>query len=276
MAKKKKTSFDKFLSEASEWGKENPGEQMRGLKSNLARFDRESKKARALMEVKAEKNVKEALSREFSLFKKKGFRSIKGLKAYRLRDFTDKLRAELKRQTEISLSYINADDVKDMESLRNRFINWATNPTEEERKKGIKLKDNKSHERFVIKDQSRKLEGNLARIVADEVGAFGFIWHNRRDIRVVGNPNGLYKKGTAEHGDHWEREGKLYLIENSKALKKGLIKPTKEVKMESELSDGRPSQAIGCRCWAEYLYRLGDIPERFRDCLTEKGKAEIE
>lgn len=256
---------------------DDPLAEIRGLKTNLRQFDKLAQEDVKRHLAEMEREVKERFTKEYYRFKKTGYkRYFPNLKAYRLDDLTPKFRAELRRQTEISLSYITTTTEDEMRQLRNRFLNWMANPTPETRQKGVDLDFSDKHTRFIIRDQSRKLEGNLSEITARESGAFAFIWRTRRDNRVVGNPSGLYPKGTPQHEDHFERNGKLFLMEDSYFYQKGLVKKSKSVILDTEIDDGMPSKPIGCRCWATYIYRLEDIPDEYKFILTEKGKRQIE
>ena len=251
----------------------DPLAEIRGNKTKLRQFDRLANEDVKRQLAELEKEVKERYTREYLNFKKTGYkRYFPNLKAYRLDDLTPKFRAELRRQTEISLDYITTTTEDEMRQLRNRFLNWMTNPTPETRQKGVDLDFSDKHIRFIIRDQSRKLEGNLSEITAKENNAFAFIWRTRRDNRVVGNPAGLYPKGNDRHEDHYERNGKLYLIDGSYFVQKGLVKKSKSVIMDTELGDGMPSKPVGCRCWATYIYRISDIPKEYEFILTEKGR----
>lgn len=92
------------------------------------------------------------------------------------------------------------------------------------------ITDNRA--KLIARDQTSKLASDLNRIRQLEAGIQGYLWRNSQDIRVVGNPAGLYPKGNSKHENHWEREGKKYSWD----------KPP---------SDGHPGQPINCRCRAE-------------------------
>ena len=87
-------------------------------------------------------------------------------------------------------------------------------------------------------DEAWLTQSKVGQRVADAVGADKYIWHNMGDLRVVGNPSGLYPVGNEYHGDHWHREGKVFL-------------------WSEPPSDGHPGTAYGCRCVALPLLSLG-------------------
>ena len=80
-------------------------------------------------------------------------------------------------------------------------------------------------------DEAFLSQSRIGQRVAGAIGSDKYIWHNMGDIRVVGRPDGLYPVGTAAHGDHWTREGKVFL-------------------WSEPPEDGLPGQAYGCRCVA--------------------------
>lgn len=94
--------------------------------------------------------------------------------------------------------------------------------------------------KFIARDQTAKFVSSLNEIRQKEAGISGYIWRNQQDERVVGNPSGLYPKGNAKHGNHWNREGKTFTWD----------KPP---------SDGHPGQAINCRCFAEPIIDMSKV-----------------
>lgn len=62
----------------------------------------------------------------------------------------------------------------------------------------------------IARDQTNKMNGNLTQIRQTGLGIEEYIWRTARDQRVVGNPSGFYPKGNRVHGNHWEREGKVF------------------------------------------------------------------
>ena len=184
-------------------------------------------------------------------------------------------------------------DQNTIEEIKNRLMNFASiphlTPQADIRHKNLKeleydfwndvipekaKKNYKSNkwQNMIIRDQQHKLVSNMTYITAMKNDAIGFIWKNRKDIRVVGNPSGLYPSGNKMHNNHWKREGKLYLFRDSAALKKGLIKKTKDVQYADEIEDGLPGIPINCRCTMRLIYRLYEIPAEYKNIITQKGK----
>lgn len=212
-----------------------------------------------------------------------------GIQAYRISDLKPAYRKAVQNSVDNSLALIKTQNAEFMAQMQARFRNWATIPSAEMRGDSanpdkikaylkndvLKLpdvkKDMTAHQHFIVVDQTRKLLANMDEITAKQGGAIGFIWHNRRDGRVVGRPGGMYPDATAKHGDHWDREGKLYLIKDSWAISRKMLKKVKGIEYDTDLNDGKPGIPIGCRCYAEYIYAIELIPEKYRDCITEKG-----
>ena len=64
--------------------------------------------------------------------------------------------------------------------------------------------------KVIARDQTNKMNGNLTQLRQTSYGIEEYIWRTARDQRVVGNPAGFYPKGNRVHGNHWEREGKVF------------------------------------------------------------------
>lgn len=97
---------------------------------------------------------------------------------------------------------------------------------------------------FIARDQSANVTAALNETRQTSLGIDEYIWRNSRDNRVVGNPAGLYPKGNARHGDHWDREGKTFKYSNPP-------------------HDGNPGQPIGCRCYAEPVLNLDKLKAQY-------------
>ena len=233
------------------------------------------------------KEVRSKLKNEYNQFIKKGvFRTAPTLQKYKIEDLKPDFKKELESRINVSLSYIKTQDQNTIEEIKNRLMNFASIPHPNKDLKELeydfwndvipaKVKKNyktSSWQNMIIRDQQHKLVSNMTYITAMKNDAIGFIWKNRKDIRVVGNPSGLYPSGNKMHNNHWKREGKLYLFRDSAALKKGLIKKTKDVQYADEIEDGLPGIPINCRCTMRLIYRLYEIPAEYKNIITEKGK----
>ena len=233
------------------------------------------------------KEVRSKLKNEYNQFIKKGvFRAAPTLQKYKIEDLKPDFKKELESRINVSLSYIKTQDQNTIEEIKNRLMNFASIPHPNKDLKELEYdfwndvlpekakKNYKSNkwQNMIIRDQQHKLTSNMTYITAMKNNAIGFIWKNRKDIRVVGNPSGLYPSGNKIHNDHWKREGKLYLFRDSAALKKGLIKKTKDVQYADEIEDGLPGIPINCRCTMRLIYRLYEIPAEYKNIITEKGK----
>ena len=233
------------------------------------------------------KEVRSKLKNEYNQFIKKGvFRAAPTLQKYKIEDLKPDFKKELESRINVSLSYIKTQDQNTIEEIKNRLMNFASIPHPNKDLKELEYdfwndvlpekakKNYKSNkwQNMIIRDQQHKLISNMTYITAMKNNAIGFIWKNRKDIRVVGNPSGLYPSGNKIHNDHWKREGKLYLFRDSAALKKGLIKKTKDVQYADEIEDGLPGIPINCRCTMRLIYRLYEIPAEYKNIITEKGK----
>lgn len=102
----------------------------------------------------------------------------------------------------------------------------------------------KNKAKFIARDQTSKLTGDLNQARQEDNGIDEYDWFNAKDRRVVGNPAGLYPKGNRVHGNHWIREGKRYSWKNPP-------------------EDGHPGHAPGCRCWAKPVLNLAKLKAQY-------------
>ncbi|MNN32792.1 Phage Mu protein F like protein [compost metagenome] len=102
----------------------------------------------------------------------------------------------------------------------------------------------KKRAKFIARDQTSKLTGDLNQSRQQDNGIDEYIWRTAKDRRVVGTPGGLYPKGTKGHGNHYEREGKTF-------------------RWDSPPSDGHCGQAYGCRCYAEPKLNLEKLKAQY-------------
>lgn len=237
------------------------------------------------------RHINESYKKQYTAYMKGGYKEkALGLKSYNPYKYKAQYLRQLNNRVDTALGLIVNHHQAYMLEIVNRYKEWFSidspdvrgdKATPEAFSKKLSAfchhdKDKfEKHMKFVIKDQSNKLSAALDEITASQGGAFAMIWKTRNDKRVVGNPSGLYPKGAPIHGNHYVRNNKLFLLKNSWALKEGYIKKTKGVEYLEDLPDGKPSDAIGCRCFRIDIYSLEDIPNEYHFILTKKGKAEI-
>jgi len=102
----------------------------------------------------------------------------------------------------------------------------------------------KTRAKFIARDQTAKLTGDLNQSRQQDNGIDEYTWHNSQDRRVVGNPSGLYPKGNRVHGDHWDREGETFSWANPPF-------------------DGHPGHAPNCRCYAKPKLNLEKLKAQY-------------
>ena len=155
------------------------------------------------------KEVRSKLKNEYNQFIKKGvFRVAPTLQKYKIEDLKPDFKKELESRINVSLSYIKTQDQNTIEEIKNRLMNFASIPhpnkdlkeleydfwndvIPEKAKKNYKTSNatggRSSWQNMIIRDQQHKLTSNMTYITAMKNNAIGFIWKNRKDIRVVGN-----------------------------------------------------------------------------------------
>lgn len=89
----------------------------------------------------------------------------------------------------------------------------------------------KNRAKFIARDQTSKIIGDLNEKRQTDLGITSYIWQTSEDERVVGTPGGLYPEGNPGHMNHFVRNGKEFLW---------AVPPP----------DGHPGQAYNCRCTA--------------------------
>lgn len=102
----------------------------------------------------------------------------------------------------------------------------------------------KNRAKFIARDQTAKLTGDLNQARQQDNGIDEYLWKNSKDRRVVGNPSGLYPKGNRVHGDHWNREDEKF----------SWSKPP---------HDGHPGHAPNCRCYAKPVLNLDKLKAQY-------------
>ena len=192
----------------------------------------------------------------------------RGVPQFTLRNLGPRLRDELDRRILASANLIKLNKSEAVEKVIRRFSGWATSIPEggaRDKTKGDVPEDIKQPvramkfvERRVVIDQGHKLNATINNLVATEGGAVAVIWHsNWRQVNYDYRP------------DHKERDGNIYLLKDSWARERGLVKPGKAGVYEDITAVG---EEVFCRCYATYVYHLSELPT---DMLTKKGETEL-
>jgi hypothetical protein len=188
-----------------------------------------------------------------------------GIARYTLERIKPHLRSELDRRIMASANLIKLNRAESIEKTLRRFQGWATaipvggvpNPKKGEAKADIRkaLGSLSFEERRVIIDQSAKLISAINDIVAKDGGAIAGKWNSN-----------WRRPGYNYREDHKERDQEYFLIRDSWAHLKGLVKKNKNGYADEV---DQPGEKIFCSCWFTFIYSLRDLPS---DMLTVKGK----
>lgn len=192
----------------------------------------------------------------------------KGLTKFTIEKLKPKMKAELDRRILASANLIKLNREEAISNTLRRFQGWATSipvggseaVDRREEKQYIKksLAKLDFEERRVIVDQTHKLIANINDVAATYGGAIAAEWHSH-----------WRQEGYNYREDHRERDKNIYVIKDSWAAKKGLIKP-----LNGYTDDiTQPGEEVFCRCNYQYIYNLRDLPENM---LTIKGKTALE
>jgi len=175
------------------------------------------------------------------------------------------MRAELDRRIMASADLIKLNRKQAIDKTLQRFHGWSTSippgGVSAEKKSKVKATVRKSlaslpfEERRVLIDQGHKLTAAISETVAADGGAIAGRW--RSHWRQAGYD---YRE------DHKERDEEVYLVRDSWAHQRGLVKRGKNPFYDDIDAVG---QLPFCRCYMVWLYNLRDLPA---DMLTAKGK----
>ena len=177
-----------------------------------------------------------------------------------------KLRAELDRRILASARLIKLNRQASIERTLQRFAGWATSipiggTTHSKRSDVMKaarrgIASLPFEERRVIIDQGHKLVSTIDDIVATDGGAILAIWRHVKERPPAYDAR----------PDHVARHGKVFVIRDNWAIKKGLMKLA-GAKYTDEVE--APGELVFCRCRYQYGYTLRDVPPAM---LTVAGK----
>jgi hypothetical protein len=188
----------------------------------------------------------------------------KGVPRFTLKRVEPKLRDELDKRIMASAQLIRMNREARIAETLQRFAGWSTSipaggAADGTEKNPVKLSIGKAlkslpfEERRVIIDQGHKFTSALNEILATDGGAIAARWHSNWRQR-----NYNFRE------DHKERDEKIYIVPGNWALEKGLIRQG----LPSTDSITKPGEEVFCRCFAEFLYSLEDLPKTM---LTKKG-----
>lgn len=192
-----------------------------------------------------------------------------GIARFTVDQLRPQLRAELDRRIMAAANLIKLKRAAAMEKTLQRFQGWSTsipaggtrNADRAEVKDNIKkaLRSHTFEERRVLTDQGHKLTASISEVVAAGGGAIALVWHSH--WRQVGYN---YRE------DHKDRDGLVYLMRASWAVERGLVKPGPAGYYDKVTA---VAEEPFCRCYAQYLYNLRDLPE---DMITQRGREQLE
>ena len=224
--------------------------------------------ASLIPEAVLERNLKDVLERVYRRIADgpKLIRTHPGVSRFTLEMVKPKLRAELDRRIMASASLIRLNRQASIERTLQRFAGWGssipiggtqvTSKREEKRRIRRGISGLAFEERRVIIDQGHKLAASINDIVAEEGGAIALIWRHVKE----GPP------AYDARPDHVARDGKIFVLRDNWAMEKGLIKLAGRQYYDQVTA---VAEEPFCRCSAEYLYTLSDLPF---EMLTAKGK----
>lgn len=223
-----------------------------------------------------ERDVRKTMTLAYYRMVTKGglLRKMPQISAYTLQQLTPAMQSELNRRIISSIDLIKLNRPVAIAKTVQRFTGWATSVPEggfpSDVRKGVyKYVDVKAdvqkamtslpfEERRVIIDQNAKLISAITTTVAEAGGALAAIWHSHK-----------HQKNYDGRPEHNERDGKIFLVRDSWAIKKGLVK-----RGAGEYTDAieQPGEFVFCRCSWTYLFNMRDLPS---DWLTKKGEEEL-
>lgn len=176
------------------------------------------------------------------------------------------LRRILDRRIQASARLISLNRDASIQRTLQRFEGWATAIPKGGRRNIAKAdidRDLKKafaslpfEERRVIIDQGHKLIAAIDNVIATDGKALAMIWHSHwRETGYDYRPR------------HKQFDGRVFIQRGNWAMDDGLMKKPPGILYSDQIE--QVGELPFCRCYAQYLYALGDLPE---DMLTAKGK----
>lgn len=192
-----------------------------------------------------------------------------GVDRWTLSRVSPALRGELDRRILAAADLIKLNREQAVAKTLQRFRGWSTSipaggtssPGKGKAKDDVRkaLARLPFEERRVLIDQGHKLTAALSEIVAKDQGAIAVVWHSHwRQANYDYRPK------------HKERDGRVYAIRDSWAIKRGLVRKGPDGYYDEITAVG---EEPFCRCYATYIYNLRQLPA---EMLTKKGAAALE
>ena len=237
----------------------------------LSKWQREIEVA-AEREIKSENQLtarlKDHLSKIYAQrIERGGVLKLHNIPRWTLEKIKPKLRNELDRRIIASAQLIKLNREEMIQKTLRRFSGWATSlpmggsDIIDKREVAADIKKSLYSENFVNRrlliDQSHKFKAALDNIIATDGGAIAAEWNVRRTA------------GYDNRHSHLEREGNIYLMRDSWAMKEGLVKLAGH-QYTDEIT--QPGEEISCSCNFRFIYALRDIPH---ECLTNLAKEKL-
>ena len=173
-----------------------------------------------------------------------------------------RLRPILESRIMASADLIVLNRSKAVDTILTRFSGWASsippggspgNKTEIKAHIAKPLRQMNFEERRLSIDQGHKLIANINQTIAEDNNAIALIWRH------------VHQQGYDSRPEHVALDGKLFVLRDNWAIQKGLMRKGGPYYDEIE----GVSVAPFCRCHAEYLYNLRDLPPEY---LSLRGR----
>jgi hypothetical protein len=174
------------------------------------------------------------------------------------------LRSELDRRLLAATDLIRLNREEAVARMGRRWVGWATSipvggPSEVKRaelKQEIKkpLQRLPFEERRLFIDQGHKMAAAVSATIALDGGALAGKWRHVHQPHYDARP------------EHLARDGKVFLVRDSWAHKRGFLTADKDQWTDSI---EQPAELPFCRCSYVWLYRLRQLPDEF---ITAKGR----
>lgn len=192
-------------------------------------------------------------------------RTHPGVSRYTLEQIRPQLHGELTRRIRANAELIKSNRAEAIEKTVRRFSAWATSVPpggsetidKRDQKADIRRSLTKLsfEDRRVTIDQTAKLNAAISATVALNGNAIGAVWHSHK-----------HQAGYDGRPAHNARDGKFFLVKDSWAHERGLLKPGPD----GYITDvEQPAFLPFCRCSWGWVYSLRSVPA---DCITAKGR----